>query len=395
MDRFRSAQQTLFARERPPRTILISYIADYVLLAILLLIFFLLDDAEPFHQPFSLNNYTLQYPFAVHERVTTGMLYSFSILIPGIIIVVYTLAIDGLFSRGSPGGSLGSEGYLRNGSYSLGARIWELHSGILGLALSWAVSVVITQSLKVATGKPRPDLISRCLPRAGSADPPVFGLSNTSICTQTDNDILKDGFRSFPSGHSSTAFAGLFYLSLFLGARIHVLDRRGQVWKVLIFLLPILGAALIADSRIMDARHHGFDVLSGSALGIVSAWAGYRQYFPPITEPWRKGRAYPIRTWGLPDSDDPAGKEDHSVDNSAAYHRNGASAGGEPLDAPSTSNQPQPTIYQRNRTSSPSVEPSLVEAQYPAGNNYELLQHQYQHGQVAPRTQESTAYDPR
>ena len=48
----------------------------------------------------------------------------------------------------------------------------------------------------------------------------------------------------------------------------------------------------------MDARHHPFDVLSGSLLGILVAWGSYRQYFPPVSETWRKGRAYPIRSWG-------------------------------------------------------------------------------------------------
>ena len=50
----------------------------------------------------------------------------------------------------------------------------------------------------------------------------------------------------------------------------------------------------------MDARHHPFDVLSGSLLGITVAWCSYRQYFPPVSEYWKKGRAYPIRTWGRP-----------------------------------------------------------------------------------------------
>lgn len=79
---------------------------------------------------------------------------------------------------------------------------------------------------------------------------------------------------------------------------MHVLDNKGEVWKTFIVLIPTLGAALIAVSRIMDARHHPFDVISGSLLGIIVAWAAYRQYFPPVTESWRKGRAYPIRTWG-------------------------------------------------------------------------------------------------
>lgn len=62
----------------------------------------------------------------------------------------------------------------------------------------------------------------------------------------------------------------------------------------------------------MDARHHPFDVITGSLLGVFTAWASYRQYFPPLSEPWKKGRAYPIRSWatepkippGMNDNDD-------------------------------------------------------------------------------------------
>ena len=31
---------------------------------------------------------------------------------------------------------------------------------------------------------------------------------------------------------------------------------------------------------------------------MVVAWCAYRQYFPPISESWHKGRAHPIRAWG-------------------------------------------------------------------------------------------------
>lgn len=76
-----------------------------------------------------------------------------------------------------------------------------------------------------------------------------------------------------------------------------MLDQRGEVWKSFVVMIPTLGAALIAVSRIMDARHHPFDVISGSSLGIAMAYISYRQYFPPLSESWRKGRAYPIRSW--------------------------------------------------------------------------------------------------
>lgn len=76
------------------------------------------------------------------------------------------------------------------------------------------------------------------------------------------------------------------------------MDNRGEAWKSLLVMVPILAATLVAVSRIMDARHHPFDVITGSLLGVVCAVVSYRQYFPPLTEAWRKGRAYPIRTWG-------------------------------------------------------------------------------------------------
>jgi diacylglycerol diphosphate phosphatase/phosphatidate phosphatase len=76
------------------------------------------------------------------------------------------------------------------------------------------------------------------------------------------------------------------------------MDTKGEVWRTFIVMVPTLGAALITGSRIMDARHHPFDVISGAMLGILVSWVSYRQYFPPVSETWRKGRAYPIRAWG-------------------------------------------------------------------------------------------------
>jgi len=101
------------------------------------------------------------------------------------------------------------------------------------------------------------------------------------------------------------AFAGLFYLSLYLGGKLHLFDSRGEVWKTFLVLIPSVGAALISGSRIMDARHHPFDIIAGSILGVGTAWAAYRQYFPPLSNFQAKGRAYPIRSWGRLRQDEP------------------------------------------------------------------------------------------
>lgn len=66
----------------------------------------------------------------------------------------------------------------------------------------------------------------------------------------------------------------------------------------MLVLTPLLAASLVAVSRIMDARHHPFDVITGGMMGFFVAYVAYRQYFPPLSETWKKGRAYPMRSWG-------------------------------------------------------------------------------------------------
>jgi hypothetical protein len=160
-----------------------------------------LDRIEPYHQHFSLDNKSLQYPYAVHERVTIQEALMISILSPIVIIAVYTLLIDGLFSHHKPVTNHTGRRKL-TGPYRMKDRLWELNCGILGLLLSQGLAFVITQVLKNACGKPRPDLIDRCQPAVGSQDLPVYGLSNSTIC-HGDPALIKDGFRSWPSGHSS------------------------------------------------------------------------------------------------------------------------------------------------------------------------------------------------
>jgi len=275
--------------EKISKRAILSYVFDYAIIFILLGAFLALDVIEPYHQQFSLRNYTLQYKFAVKERVSNALVVAISCGAPLAIICFWTLVVDGIFSH---------KVYEKKRKHTFRERLWELNCGLLGLGLAISMQYVVVGSLKNAIGKPRPDLIDRCQPLPGSADPLPFGLSNHTICTQTDNAILKDGFRSFPSGHSSTSFGGLFYLSLYLSAKLHIMDSRGEVWKMFVVLTPSLAAALIAGTRIMDARHHPFDVLSGCLIGILMAWLAYRQYFPSISDFRAKGRAYPMRTWG-------------------------------------------------------------------------------------------------
>ena len=136
-----------------------------------------------------MNNITLQNPIADPERVPIWVAMVYSCFCPAVIIAIYTLILDGMFSK--------SKGNVpRARRYTWGDRLWELNCGILGLFLAQGSAFVITGSLKNLIGKPRPDLLARCLLNATITEdpgPPHYGLLSRANCTQPDTYILQDG----------------------------------------------------------------------------------------------------------------------------------------------------------------------------------------------------------
>jgi len=235
-----------------------SYAPDWILTIVLAAVFFSLDSVHGFRREFSVNDESIRFPYALHERVPPVALYFIAVVSP----LVIQLVVNLLTVRSS----------------------WDYHCSALGLILGLVITGAITQFSKITVGRPRPDLLSRCIPQAGSQDP-TYGLSTDAICTQTNESILRDGWRSFPSGHSSLTFAGLSFLSFYLAGKLHLFDTRGHAHKAWISVTPLAGATLVAISRTMDYRHHWQDVVTGSILGFVIAYFAYRQYFPSLASP--------------------------------------------------------------------------------------------------------------
>uniref|UniRef100_A0A0E0A2E7 Phosphatidic acid phosphatase type 2/haloperoxidase domain-containing protein n=1 Tax=Oryza glumipatula TaxID=40148 RepID=A0A0E0A2E7_9ORYZ len=96
-----------------------------------------------------------------------------------------------------------------------------------------------------------------------------------------DKSVIKEGHKSFPSGHTSWSFAGLGFLSWYLAGKIKAFDRGGHVAKLCIVVLPLLIAAMVGVSRVDDYWHHWQDVFTGGILGLVVASFCYLQFFPP------------------------------------------------------------------------------------------------------------------
>lgn len=247
-----------FARTTPSLCKFVKlYALDWIVTCGLsMLVYYIGYHITGFKRQFSLTDTSLRFPYAVDQRVGKHALYFLSAIVPLVAQIITNL---------------------------LTIRSWvDLHHSTLGLLLSLTMTGSITQIVKVAVGRPRPDVISRCMPIPGSVDP-VYGLSTIDICTQTVTDILEDGWRSFPSGHSSMAFSGLGFLAFYLSGKLHIFDTRGHASKVWLAIAPLSVASLVAISRTMDYRHHWHDVVAGSLLGLVLAHFAYKQYYPSLS----------------------------------------------------------------------------------------------------------------
>ncbi|KAF8446969.1 phosphatidic acid phosphatase type 2/haloperoxidase [Kalaharituber pfeilii] len=236
-----------------------SYVPDWIGLLLIVIGYIITLTNEPYHRMFSLDDRRIQFPHAEIERVSLTMRNVYAIALPLVVIMLFTV----------------SKATNRN-------KWHQLHVSILGLLIALAFTGFSTDFIKNAVGRPRPDLIARCKPRD---DAPRHELVTYEICTETDHFKIQDGFRSFPSGHSSLAFAGLGYLSLFLSGQLHAFKRGADLCRFLFAILPVFGALVIAISRTGDYRHDVYDVTSGGIIGSTIAYYSYQKYFPALISP--------------------------------------------------------------------------------------------------------------
>lgn len=131
------------------------------------------------------------------------MLVVIGLVIPAIIVFIVCLFIG----LGPPSEKTSSR------SKVFKRKLWEWNASWLGLGLSLAIAFFITDGTKNLVGKPRPDLLARCNPdlsrllssAVGGVGEQVdegINLVSWTIC-RNPGSTLDEGFRSFPSGHSS------------------------------------------------------------------------------------------------------------------------------------------------------------------------------------------------
>lgn len=241
---------------------IISYVIDWLVYIVMLIvasnwnIIYTIKTSE-----FSIKDISLQYSY-IPENETYAPLWFLLILIfllPLIIIIVSSIII------------------LDDKNKKL--LFWEIHSAILGSFGCCCSQLLLVVIMKNVALVPRPDLISRCQPTDHSVSNSVY-LSTIDICSNTNISLIKDGFKSFPSGHSSTIFASQTFLALFLIGKMKISDISYFSWKFLLSIMfPLIISFRVSLSRISDHRHKIIDVLFGGFIGVSFGLLFYFLYF--------------------------------------------------------------------------------------------------------------------
>ncbi|GAA5970336.1 hypothetical protein JCM3765_003047 [Sporobolomyces pararoseus] len=160
----------------------------------------------------------------------------------------------------------------------------DFNTAVLGVLFSLINAACFQVFIKWLIGGLRPHFLAVCAPNITGVVGSGFQniMFDRSVCTGDKNEI-NDSLESMPSGHSTAAWAGLLFLSLYLNGKLKIFaDYRPQFWKMLAFFAPLLGAFLIAGSLTIDEYHHWYDVLIGSLIGSASALAAYRMSYASI-----------------------------------------------------------------------------------------------------------------
>ncbi|XP_009786763.1 lipid phosphate phosphatase 2 [Nicotiana tabacum] len=223
---------------------------DWLILFLLVVIDIVLNVIEPFHRFVGSDMMTdLRYPLK-DNTIPFWAVPIIAIILPLLVILVF---------------------------YFIRKDVYDVHQAILGLLYSVLITSVLTDAIKDAVGRPRPDFFWRCFPDGKG----VFDTVTSNVKCTGIKSVIKEGHKSFPSGHSSWSFAGLGFLAWYLSGKIKAFDQRGHVAKLCLVFLPLLAAALVAVSRVDDYWHHWQDVFAGGLLGLTVASICYLQFFPP------------------------------------------------------------------------------------------------------------------
>lgn len=175
--------------------LILSYVADWIVVAFAVGFAALFYKLTPNHRPFSVVDPNISFPNRP-DTITTATLALCGAIAPAAIVLVVTLLLV-------PGPTVPKS---TPKSLIWRRKLWELHTGLLGLGVTLGMALFVTFGMKNLFGKPRPDMLARCDPDLTRiAEFTVGGYRNVTegvamvsylICRSTDSKDLNGALES-------------------------------------------------------------------------------------------------------------------------------------------------------------------------------------------------------
>ena len=218
------------------------------------------EAIHPYCRPFDPLDPSINHPYSHHNEVPTWMLPIVGWVIPVVWCTVLVLIFRNMFPQ------------------RMICITHEVHTLALTVGQAVGLAMCVTNPVKVYAARLRPDYVSRLIEFAHFNPHNHTDQDLAVICDSTEHNIF-DGRRSFPSGHSSIAFAGWTVVACVVHARVFARRSNVSFLYLLFVALQLAVPMFVAVSRTRDYRHNYSDIAVGSLIGICSALVCYPQHY--------------------------------------------------------------------------------------------------------------------
>ncbi|EDO19119.1 hypothetical protein Kpol_2000p87 [Vanderwaltozyma polyspora DSM 70294] len=219
---------------------------------------------------FKLDDSSISKSYVADEVVSGAECIGISVLVSTFVVVVHCLVGDlSLKKVKDTSSNKNDPNWLTSRPRSISKQMHLLHLSLVCLGLILTINGVITNSLKLFIGNLRPDFLERCQPMIPKGQEKEY--YNLDVCKQANKGILHEGLKSTPSGHSSFISSGMGFIFLWQCYFVNG-NKVRHLWCVVL-------AVVVMISRLTDHRHHWYDVLFGSSIGLATVFLCWRWVF--------------------------------------------------------------------------------------------------------------------
>ncbi|KAK3103536.1 hypothetical protein FSP39_019950 [Pinctada imbricata] len=217
----------------------------------LALAFDAIPSITPFQRGFFCSDESITYPYK-EDTVSTDLAAVLATVVPGAFIIAI-------------------EVFQRRSGFKFRKIVKPLYRHLGFYLFGEGLCIIVTEVVKLFSGRLRPHFLDVCQARFTSQNCSNGhqGYIENYVCTNSNNELLLNARKSFPSGHASMIIFSMSYLMIYLQFKIKSKYSVCRVFCPVVQTTLFCVALYVSISRVQDNMHHVTDVIGGGILGLA------------------------------------------------------------------------------------------------------------------------------